>query len=267
MEDQIIIRDLRKKQFFQVDDEYLNGYAKHLGLAATGVYFSLCRHADKEQKCFPAQKLIAEELSISERTVRNAIKELIKFNIIQVKRGRRQDQTWLNNLYYLRDKSQWKKPEANNASGEPEANDDRARGKTQQEARGTHVPNKDIHESKDTHTKDTHIASKLAQEEQFDTNTYLKEMWNDKRKHIKIIALFAKAKNTKWENKEQAEVFIKRNLRSAKDLIAYDLEKIALVMKYLIEKANFKWTLETVSKYIDEDLNKLIQFTSKIAVI
>lgn len=168
---EIIIRDFRNKQFFQVDDIYLNGYAKLCGVYTTCVYLSLCRHTDKEQTCFPSIKLIAQEFDINEKTVQRAIKKLEEFNIIKKERTRKKDGKWLNNLYILVDKKYWKK-EANThespvdsqgtLSAEPKDSDDLA---------NTHQsPTKYTH-TKDTHIKDTHIAGKPANQ----INLLLKE--------------------------------------------------------------------------------------------
>ena len=78
----IKIRDLRHKEKFVVDDEYLNGYAKICGWQATLVYLSLCRHASREQSCFPSLKLIAKEHSVSKDTILRGIKILSEWNII-----------------------------------------------------------------------------------------------------------------------------------------------------------------------------------------
>lgn len=97
------IRDLRKKEKFVVDDEYLNGYAKKCGIYATGVYISLCRHADKDQKCWPSHKKIAEELNVSEASIKRGFAKLLEYKIIHKERlGKK-----LNNRYYLLDKSEW----------------------------------------------------------------------------------------------------------------------------------------------------------------
>lgn len=131
-----IVRDFRNKRFFQVDNEYLNGYARLCGINATGVYFSLCRHADREQICFPSKRLIAEELAISERSVYTAIKKLEEWNIIKIEnQGRKKDGSFKNLIYILLDKSQWQeKPSANGAVGkkrqEPSANGAVAVGNT-----------------------------------------------------------------------------------------------------------------------------------------
>ncbi len=147
---EIKIRDKRNKGWFYLDNEYLNGYAKIFGGIGTAIYVSLCRHADAEQKCFPSQELIGEELNIAPRTVRKYIKMFEDWNLLHVDRKKTSDGRWLNNIYYLLDKSEWKKPEAPVAHGhqrqmttKPEENN----SKNQRHQ----LPNKD------THTKNTHI--------------------------------------------------------------------------------------------------------------
>jgi len=153
------IRDMRHKQKFFVDDFYLNGYAKFCGINATGVYVSLCRHANSiKQDCFPSKELIAEELSISPRSVYSAIKKLEEFNIIKIQhqgKNRKKDGSFRNNIYLLLDKSIWKsKPQANNADGiiqqEPQANNDVDRGQE--------LPNKETHYEIDKYNE-THISA------------------------------------------------------------------------------------------------------------
>lgn len=133
-----------------MDDEYLNGYARLCGIHATGVYMSLCRHANKDQTAFPSKKLMGEELNISERSVYSALKTLEEWGIISItQQGRKEDGSFRNLLYTLKDKSSWvpKPPSANGADGtkqhSPSANYDTHRRHM--------VPNKD------THNKDTHI--------------------------------------------------------------------------------------------------------------
>lgn len=132
-----------------MDDEYLNGYAKLCGINATGVYLSLCRHANKEQRCFPSKKLIAEELAISERSVYTALKTLEIQHIIKIEQqGRKEDGSFKNLVYTLLDKKVWTdKPSATGAVGKkrqsPSANDDTTRRQQ--------VPNKE------THINQTHI--------------------------------------------------------------------------------------------------------------
>lgn len=85
------------------------------------------------------------------------------------------------------------------------------------------------------------------------------DLVNDKQKHIQIIGLYALGKGIKFESKKQQQDFIKRNLRSANQIKSYQIERIKDTMRYLIKNADFKWTIESVGKYIDEDLTKLRQ--------
>jgi len=86
-------------------NEFFNGYARILGTNALGVYCSLCRHADKLQKSYPSQTLIAEELSISRNTVVECMKALEIFNVIRkIRVGK-----MCTNRYYLIDKKHWVK--------------------------------------------------------------------------------------------------------------------------------------------------------------
>jgi len=103
------IRDLRRKQFYMMDDEYLNGYARLCGISATGVYMSLCRHANKEQQCWPQIDLVAKELAISSKTVTRAIKKLEQWGIVITERGGNDPITKRKvvNVYTLIDKSFW----------------------------------------------------------------------------------------------------------------------------------------------------------------
>ncbi len=98
------VRDLRQKQWFIVDDRYLNGYARLLGPYASMVYFVLCRHADSRfQSCYPSISLIAAKVGISERQVMRSIRKLQEYNIIRVGKRPRHNA----NVYHLLDKAQW----------------------------------------------------------------------------------------------------------------------------------------------------------------
>ena len=116
------IRDKRNKGWFFMDNEYLNGYAKIFGAIGTAIYVSLCRHADQDQKCFPSEKLIAEELAITDRVIRKYLKKFEEYNLLKVERNIDPiSKKRLNNTYYLLDKSEWKpKPEERSSYGKPE---------------------------------------------------------------------------------------------------------------------------------------------------
>lgn len=183
------IRDLRSKEKFVMDDRYLNAYARLCGIHATGVYVSLCRHANKEQTCFPSKKLIAEELKISERKVYDALKILEHWNIIKVtSQGRKKDGSYRSKLYTLLDKTQWHiVPSADASVGKAE-HDPQAHGADHHEHS---VPNKETHRegNKD---KETHSTS--TSQEEFD--------------------LFWKEYPKKEKRKEAYELWVKKKLGS-----------------------------------------------------
>ncbi|MDO9231667.1 MAG: helix-turn-helix domain-containing protein [bacterium] len=139
------IIDQRNKEKFQVDDAYLNGYAKICGINATGVYMALCRHASNEQECFPSKRLIAEKLNIGERTVYDAIKKLEMHCVIKVtKAGRKKDGKFKNLTYILLDKSEWIKTvsDTSHQQSVPTADDDNSQRQD--------LPNKETHMVKET---------------------------------------------------------------------------------------------------------------------
>lgn len=113
MNNYIGIRDNRDKHWFWLDSEYLNGYAKHLGVNCTVVYISLCRHANNDtQKCFPSMELIGEENKIHRTTVLKAIKKLEEWGLIKIEKRKSLNGKQVNNIYTLTSKKLWKpKPE------------------------------------------------------------------------------------------------------------------------------------------------------------
>jgi len=101
------IRDKRSKGWFTTDNEYTDKFARYLKPIATCVYQSLCRHADKEQECFPGEELIAQEQGMTSRSVRKGIQRLEKCHIIVVYREKDKNKRFKNNVYVLLDKSEW----------------------------------------------------------------------------------------------------------------------------------------------------------------
>ena len=256
-EEKFEIRDMRNKDKFVIDDKFLNGYAKVVGIYATGVYMSLCRHADKAQKSFPSVAKIAEELNISRRTVFKALKKLEACNIIKRIRTGKQ----LTNRYILTSKRTWKIKDW----GESEVHHMHITKPSDVHqvhitgAPGAHPQKGNTIERKGTSNEVPVSASGNGREKaNFDFNEYLKEMMTQvKHRHIHIIALYFKHKGYAFENYEQTQSAIKRNLRAAKDLVGYPDHSIRKTMKYL-ETVDYisKWTLETVVKFIDEVMHR-----------
>lgn len=147
MDRKIRIIDARNKEKFQVDDAYLNGYARLCGIHATGVYMVLCRHVDSAtQECFPSKDLIAEKLGLSVSSVYRGIKILEKHGIIYVeKQGRKKGGAFNVQHYILLDKSMWIKPSVTGTVGQKTTSP----SVTQTKNRRSQGPNKDT-QSKDT---------------------------------------------------------------------------------------------------------------------
>lgn len=85
------------------------------------------------------------------------------------------------------------------------------------------------------------------------------------RKDIKIIYLYAYKKEIKEFTKETEQSFITRNLRASQLIKGYNIKRISEVMDWLNKNADFKWTLESVSKYIDEKLKDKPKIVEKIS--
>jgi hypothetical protein len=90
-----------------------------------------------------------------------------------------------------------------------------------------------------------------------------KLMEQDKDKRMSIIVSYWKLKGIIFDNKESYEAGLKRELRASGDLKGFSLERINEVGEWLKKNADFKWTLETYLKYINEDLNQLTRQKSK----
>lgn len=107
---EIVVRDMRKRSHFSVDDLFVDEYARVCGPYAVCVYMCLCRHANfKTQESFPSIKVIANKTRISEDSANRGLKTLISYGIITKERSRHPNTgRWVSNSYVLIDKSKWK---------------------------------------------------------------------------------------------------------------------------------------------------------------
>jgi hypothetical protein len=117
-EQQFKVRDKRKKGWGYFDYEFLNGYAKYVGWQGQCVYLALCRH-ERDNSCYPSLRHLAIELGISESSVRRGVEGLKEWNIIQVKMRIRTERGRGSNVYYLVDKSEWKRKPDQRWSNQP----------------------------------------------------------------------------------------------------------------------------------------------------
>lgn len=150
---QFKVRDLRQKEKFVINDAYLDRYARILGVIASSVYMSLCRHAGRNQECFPAQGLIAREHNISPRSVKRAIQRLKEANMILIRRERLGHGRWRNNVYVLLDRAQWRPPGVSRVPSTTRGQKRQRPGDNNDRTRGHQSPTKETHK-KDTHIKD-----------------------------------------------------------------------------------------------------------------
>ena len=262
MTKEFVVRDLRKKDQYKVDDEYLNGYARICGIYATGVYNSLSRHADfNTQQCFPSIELIAEQHGISRPTVLLALKVLELAGIILKKRVGKMKP----NEYILVDRSYWTKKEDlmrlvskknKRGTGRSRSRNGHFKGEVNDmditsEVNVTVKSEVNDMDSKDnTAEKDTQIASQAPQES-FVWSDYLAKLRKDPKKHVRLIGSFFQEKGLSFENREQVSQSIRRFSRVARDLVsAYPVESIEEAFKWCLDKYPDIWTLDTVSKYL-----------------
>lgn len=97
------IRDKRKAGWFYTDNDFLNGYAKVVGWPGQVVYYALCRH-ERDGKAYPGMIHMSTELGISLGSVSKGVHALTEWNLIEIEivsSGKY--------VYYLKDKTEWKK--------------------------------------------------------------------------------------------------------------------------------------------------------------
>jgi len=144
------IIDRRNKKKYQVDDSYLNGYARLCGVYGTAVYNSLCRHSNTDQYSFPSIELMAEQHGCSKPPIIKGIKSLEEWKIIEVVREKGSHGKQKNNGYILLDKSEWKpKPSKAGLPGTESTT-------FTQPSKGELLDRVNEVYCKDTHTKETH---------------------------------------------------------------------------------------------------------------
>lgn len=103
------------------------------------------------------------------------------------------------------------------------------------------------------------IEKEEIKEEVFDFPLVIEKMKNDKNKHIQIIAYYWFYKEITFDNKLQYQSAIKRELRPSMLLTGYSIERICETMYWLNGTEIIDWTLETVGKYIMQNLDELTE--------
>ena len=99
--------------------------------------------------------------------------------------------------------------------------------------------------------------SEPADNDEFSFKEKLEKMEISSRRDIQVICLYWKFKKIDIENKEQYNSLFSRELRPAKRLVGFSDEQILEIMEYLQNENTFKWSLESVLKYIGENLKQI----------
>ena len=238
-QEKIEIRDIRKKEWFWVDDMFFNTYAKIFGPGVLAVYIALCRYADKEQKCFPSINRISDDIRLSRPVVIESLKILEYLKIIKKKRVGKT----CNNRYFLLCRRSWRK-DWEKIVGEVKLSEFTSLNKCSKAAL-LHWLSRFTSNSNQTHSKEKVLQSELKNSR--------KDIPLKIRKDIEIILEYGKILGVDLEDKEIQQSFIKRNLKAAGLLKGYPLEKVVCWLKILPHINLSKWTLETIGKYIDLD--------------
>jgi hypothetical protein len=156
------IIDKRQKEKYMMDDEYLNGMARLCGWKGTIVYTSLCRHASKDQECFPSIKLMAEQHDVGKDTILKGLKILEERKVIEIKKTRSKGGQWLNNTYILLDKSEWNYNQVAHSDTVHQVAHSVAPSRSQRHDQVAHSDTKETHKQGNT-LKETHTSELSSQ--------------------------------------------------------------------------------------------------------
>lgn len=85
---------------------------------------------------------------------------------------------------------------------------------------------------------------------------YLKYCFQYGKPKDRIISVFLEEKRVPIDNYEQAIFFFNRYNRIAKELEGFPIDRIRKVIQYLVKNAEYKFTLETVGKYLEMDISE-----------
>jgi hypothetical protein len=116
----------------------------------------------------------------------------------------------------------------------------------------------------DKNDKNEKNIAETSSAEPFDFKSLKEKMLSSKDKRMIIISTYWTYRKFEFKNQDQYTAGIKRELRASKLLTGYPIERIKEVMFYLNGQEWIDWVLETVHKYIDRDLTKIIDKTYEI---
>jgi len=118
----------------------------------------------------------------------------------------------------------------------------------------------DTKKSYEEDNEEHHATPKVvAVEKPFNLEEEIDKLVEGKVEHLSIIGLYIDIKELKPTNRAQFSSIIKRNSRVACAIKGYAREQIINTMSLLAKYADFKWTIESVGKFIDnpDEIKKL----------
>lgn len=262
---------LKTGHFFQIDNDYVKLYAKHLGVMATAVFTSLNMHADAMGVCFPRMELIAEQHGIDRHTVSRALKKLEEWNIISTKRAiDRKLRKRKNNVYEILPKELWRKLPIEDSLSQPVYR--LSHGTVDTLHMASRIPNDG---TEDTSNK-THLITPIEENSlcgQEPTKTYKENtspkassvpaVWNSDQaiqsliksgdKDYQIIGTYFYMQQYSFSDRPACVKTLERSLKAAKALRGYKVDDIRKTMEWMNEQEfELGWSLEAVNHYVDD---------------
>ena len=102
MEQRYEVRDLRRHDWFSVDNIIIKEYGNQIGVYGIAVYSALCMHARNDtQECWPSHVTIARELACSVSKVKELVGVLESLKLIAIEPRFGEDGRQTSNLYIL----------------------------------------------------------------------------------------------------------------------------------------------------------------------
>lgn len=246
------------KEFFTIIPNHIINHSTAIDRA---VYVEMKRFAGEKGVCWASKETMMKRLGIGKKALKNSIEYLLKRGWIEhlglVKVGTKGGNQ-KTNAYRVSDI--WKL-NSQTYKGGSESTPLSDKGGVQKEPKGGSESNHKedlLEEDKESVVADAPtIPPPLKKEEEYDFDKALKELHNKEQKHLKIIALYWKRKNYYFENRQQFNAALKRDLRPASNLKGYNGIQIQRAIEYCVnEYDRIPWTLETVGKVIRDVVNK-----------
>jgi hypothetical protein len=115
------------------------------------------------------------------------------------------------------------------------------------------APNESVRSIQPKRVKKTQAEKEIDAMEPIDFNEKIRTMMKDEDRRVRIIAWYWKVKRFNFKTKGAYETALRRELRPAGNLLGYTGDEIKAASEYCDrEYSQIKWTLETISKVIND---------------